>query len=114
MTDLTRDYPHNTQTELKTQAKKIISTPASESPREAKSALGAVPIIVDSPPRLAAYATLSIKHVANLFFCATSTCDITAIAIGRINRVVAVFVIQALMHPVTMMNPKTIFFGFVK
>ena len=113
-------YIHNTKRETpligtptSIQSKKIISTPPTESLRDAKSALGAVPIIVAIPPRLAAYATLSIKHVANLFFCATSTCDITAIAIGRINRVVAVFVIQALMHPVTIMNPKMIFFGFV-
>ena len=95
------------------QSKKIISTPPIDSPRDAKSTLGAVPIIVDNPPKLAAYATDSIKHVANLFFCVTSTCDITAIAIGRINKVVAVFVIHALIHPVTIMNPKMIFFGFV-
>ncbi len=50
------------------QSKKIISPPAIESPRETKSASGAVPIRVAIPPRLAAYATHSIRHVANLFF----------------------------------------------
>ena len=113
-------YSHKTKRETalsgtptSIQSKKITSTSTKDSLNEAKRAFGAVPINVDIPPKLAAYATESTKQTANCFFCATSTWEITATAIGSINRVVAVFVIHALRHPVTMMNPKMIFFGFV-
>ena len=94
-------YIHNTKRETtlsgtptSIQSKKIISTSFNDSPSEAKRALGAVPINVDIPPRLAAYATESTRQTPNCL--CYIYCVITATAIGSINKVVAVFVIQAL------------------
>ena len=96
------------------QLKKSISTPYCSSIKPTNTKFGAVPIIVDIPPIVAAYAIPSIKAVSKYFCCSKDMFGIvvattvqTASPIGRSIRVVEVFITTILSNAATSIKPPT-------